>query len=523
MSGQKISLPRVTYTNVPAQVAISNAPQRVLMVGYQATTNAADGTLVENISNDNSHRNQFGNSMLTQMIDAYKEMNGETAIDVIPLAPPSGAGSAEKVYRLTVAGTATDTGEIEINPETLRTRVRVSVTKDMTAAQVAAAINTQFGISASRSLLTSTVDGTDDTLVNLTAATAGAFTDKIGIKLSVDVPGITVTLSSPASGTGTTDLTGVLDVIGSQRYQTIVWPFPDDTDEVVNLLTTRWNVSNDVLDGVVFSCDQDTLANHLTYLATTNDLVYTYLANGLVDETNRKGGDILSNPWVISSTVCAIRALRLTEDALLTLFLTTIAAKDQFGGPALASLPYFNTLLPFMKPMEKSIGFTDTEVLQLNEAGGMVIGNNQSQTNVIIGEAITTYKTDPAGNPDPTYHFLNSVDQASVAREYFYNNTKKRFAQSRLTNGAVKNGRDMANVQVIRSFLIGLYADLASDDYVIVQDGPDYVQFFKDNLNVELDLVEGKVTVSAKLCYMSQARQWIGTLEYSFDIEGQAA
>jgi len=32
--------------------------------------------------------------------------------------------------------------------------------------------------------------------------------------------------------------------------------------------------------------------------------------------------------------------------------------------------------------------------------------------------------------------------------------------------------------------------------------------------------VAGKVTISAKICYMSQARQWIGTLEYSFDVEG---
>ena len=517
MSGQNISLPRVTYTNVPAQVAISNAPQRVLLVGYQQAAGGQAGQLVSNISNDNSHRAAFGRSMLTQMIDAYKEHNQETVVDVIPLAPPSGT---QAVYTLTVTGTATDAGEIEINPESARNRVRVSVASGSTATQIAAAIQAAYAAKMTSGLLDAAVDDTDDNIVNLTAVSAGDFANDIGMKLTVNVAGVTVALAQETQGGGAVDTTGVLDVIGNQRYQTIVWPFPDDLDEVINLLDSRFNVENDVLDGVSISVHLDTLANNLSHVNPLNSESHVCIANALISEPARTGGGILENPWVIGSAFGALRALRLTEDALLTQYLTTVAARDQFGGPALASLPYFNTSLPLFKVMETGLGYTDQEVQQLNAAGAMVIGNNQARNGVIIGEAITSYKTDVAGNPDPTFHFLNSVDQASVAREYMYNNTKKRFAQSRLTKGAVIDGRDMANEQVIRSFLVGLYGDLAGPDFVIVQDGPEFIQFFKDNLKVELDLVNGKVTVDAKICYMSQARQWIGTLQYTFDIEG---
>lgn len=513
MSGQKLSLPRVTYTNVPAQIKVSNAPHKVLIVGLQEKdTNT--GKLFRNIGNDGSHKILFGRSPLTQMIDTFKLNNQVTEVDVIPLFE-SGNGKSVSTFALGLTGQATDKGSITLYVEASRKAFTVQVAKDDTAGSIAEALNKEFNDNRGDCLFGTTLT---DSTITFTSTMVGIDSSYMGIAYDLDCAGITATLvHTPGDGEAT--LGGCLDVIGDTRYQTLIWQF-SNTTVATDLFDGRWNVENDVRDGMIINCTQDTLQEHLKYLNGVNHISLVRICNGVIDTEQKKGGTIFENPWNLAAHFGSIRALRLTESALLTQFLTSIAARDQFGGPALGSLPYFNTLLPHVPPMEKGIGFSASEVKQLTDVGGTVIGNNQSQTGVIMGEAVTPYKYDNAGNPDPTYHFLNSVDEQSIAREYFYVNTKKRFAQSRLTKGAVLPDRDMANVEVIRAFLIGLYGDLAGEDFVIVQAGAEYVQYFKDNLKVELDLVKGRVQISMIVCFMSQAREWFGVIEYGFDIEG---
>ena len=77
----------------------------------------------------------------------------------------------------------------------------------------------------------------------------------------------------------------------------------------------------------------------------------------------------------------------------------------------------------------------------------------------------------------------------------------------------------MANEGVIRSFLIGCYKTLSGPDYVITQAGAEFVEYFDDNLNIKLDLVEGKITIFMKCCFVTQARTFIGTIEFAFNID----
>ena len=129
---------------------------------------------------------------------------------------------------------------------------------------------------------------------------------------------------------------------------------------------------------------------------------------------------------------------------------------------------------------------------------------------------MTTFKTDSGGNPDPTFQFLNYVDTSSNIREYFVNNYRSRFAQTRLTEGAVSRGRDMANSTVIRAFTERLYQDLAGADFVLVQDGEDAFVFFKDNLVITLDLSLGKVTITMLTPIVTQLRVIVATIKIAF-------
>jgi hypothetical protein len=144
------------------------------------------------------------------------------------------------------------------------------------------------------------------------------------------------------------------------------------------------------------------------------------------------------------------------------------------------------------------------------------MGENAGGNGALVGEVLTTYKTDPASIPDPTFQFLNYVDTSSNIREYFFNNYKARFAQSRLTEGAVTRGRDMANSAVIRAYSEKLYMDLAGADFVLTQDGEDAIQFFKNNLTITLDLATGTATLTMLVPIVTQLRSIIGTIKIAF-------
>lgn len=516
MSGAAISQPDVTFNNVPAQQKISTGEQRVLIVGLMASTGTATaGALVANIGNDNSERGLFGNSQIASMIANFKKINRNTRIDAIGVAESSGGSAA--TGKITLTGTATANGEVTFYIGNKDVPIGVTFLKGDDASGMATKVKNAITAKASDLQVTASVSAG---VVTLTANQKGEQGNFVGIAFDGGAAGATVTISAMTGGTGTPDLTGVFDVIDGMRYQTVVWPWASATDEVTDLLEARWNVKNNILDGVAITCNQGTHASQLSALGSLNFKTLVFLCNGALNLANHKGGMILESPENIAAQFAGMRALRYTEGTVLTPYLTTTAGLDQYGGPGIAALPYFNTLMPHLSTLSPGTGYSAEEVEQLLAAGGSCLGNNIAGTNVICGEIVTTYKTDPAGNKDESYKFLNYVDESSIAREYFWRNIRKRFAQSRLTRGAIINGRDMTNEQTTRTYCVGLWGDLTGPNYAILQVGEDQKKYFKDNLFVTLDLVKGRITILAKLCYVTQAREFLGTLEMVFDING---
>ncbi|MCP4552342.1 MAG: hypothetical protein GY834_09940, partial [Bacteroidetes bacterium] len=132
----------------------------------------------------------------------------------------------------------------------------------------------------------------------------------------------------------------------------------------------------------------------------------------------------------------------------------------------------------------------------------------------ILGEFVTTYLTNTGGNPDTSYKFLNTVDTASVIREYFYENCRNRYAQTRLTDGDLIAGRDMANEGSIRAFFNSLYGALADD--ALVQAGTAARKDFNDNLSLTISVATGTVTFAMAPLLVSQSRAFIGTTQINF-------
>lgn len=512
----KILQPKTTVNIVNASAVVGNTEQRILIVGQKAAGgSAADGVLVEGIANGGAEDALFQrDSMLATLVRACKVRNQQVQIDAIPL-DDDGAGVAA-TSTITVVGTATEAGTLTIITGSEKNhKFDVAVADTETETTVAAAIVAAVNADLDVPVTAANVAG----VVTFTAVNKGTYGNSIPIEVRGSVAGITGTaVVGMASGATDPTLTSVFDVIADKRYQAIVWPYPSATTELTILLDARFNADGNVLDGVGFTADVDTFTNLKALGAALNSESVVIFGDQKEVETNYAGPSIVEIPMVAVAQFAGFRGLRLDSAgfSIADLVITANGPLDSFGGPALASKPYFNTPFDQLVPMQTGRGFDDSEIEDLKDNGVFVIGNNKANNTVISGEVVSTYKTDVAGNPDVTFTFLNFIDTASQAREYFFNNLRSRFAQSRLTEGDIIKGRDMANELVVRSFLKRLYQDLSGPDFVLLESGETALNFFNDNMVITLDKALGKVTIQMTVPLVTQVREIAATMKIAF-------
>jgi phage tail sheath gpL-like len=514
MTGSIVAQPRTTVNIVNASEAVQNTAQQVLIVGQKvAAGSATAGALVQNILNDNSEDTLFGqNSMIAAMIRAFKKENKITQVDAIAL-DDDGSGVAA-TGTIVIVGTATAAGTLTVTVGSEKNHTySIAVANGDTATVIGDAIEAAVLADLDNPCTAANVTGT----VTMTADNDGTVGNEIGLAISGTVAGVTHSTTAMSGGATDPTLTNIFDVVGNKRYQTIVWPWALDTSELRTFLDARFNVTNAVQDGVGITCMMDTLSNHNTRLAALNSQSLVFIVDKIEAETSYNAP--AQNEWspVKSAIMAGIRSLRLTDGASISQYVITAnGPSDSFGGAALSSKPYFNTTLPNLPLIDIGRGWNDTEIEQLFDNGGSIFGVNSAGNTAIMGEIVTTYKTDSAANPDISFKFLNYVDTVSNGREYYFNNLRARFAQSRLTTGDVIRGRDMANDLTIINFCEKLYQDLSGPDFVITQAGEDAVKFFKDNISVTLDIANGKATILMDVPIVTQLREIVATFKIVF-------
>lgn len=508
--------PNVTLNILAALTDVANTPHRVLAIGAKVGGSAVSGALQVNILNDSSENTLFGqNSMLAGEIRNYKKINKITQIDAIGLDDGAGAKASGNVV---FTGPATEDGSILVTIGSEDHEYEVIVSDTDTATVIGANLEALVNADLNAPFTATNTAGN----VAIEADNAGTEGNFIGIKYSGAVAGVTTTLTAMSGGTGSPVLTNLFDVVDGRRYQTVIWPASWDKDTIKNFLDGRFNVTNQVLDGVAVMSETDTYANLIATLTALNSQSLTMFCNAAENaDADLKGSALFEINTNISAQVGAVRALRLTQDANISRYVTSrVGALDNIGGPAIASLPYFNTPMPFLPLIPVGKGFESTEVEGIKTAGGFNIGNNVAGNATILGEVTTTYKTDSGGNPDITYKYLNTVDTLSNIREFQFNNLKAEYAQSRLTDGSLQPARAMANETKIRGSLIGYFTILGNNQYVLTQSGEGALTFYKDNLTVIVDLSTGLVTFISEVPIVTQLRTIIGSVRASFSIEG---
>lgn len=513
-----IRKPDVTLNIIPASNPASVADQKALMVCQMLPAGTATSeALIQDHPNDSSEDGLLGQtSMGAGMVREFKKYNEVSQLDILPIEDASGTqGTAV----FAISGTATDNGTLFFTLASEKNhRYQIDVLIDDTAEEIGDALDVLTAADGDAPFATSNTTGT----VTATADQDGTLCNDWDIKIEGSVAGIAVALTGWTGGATDPTLTTLLDAIANIRYQTIIWPSVFPTATLQALLDARFNVDNNVMDGRGILTILGTLAAAKAIVASLNSQNLIFEWNVTVDTATHKGAATPEMPDIISAQVGALRALRLTDEANLTQFMTTVSPRDQFGGVHMASSPYQNTQLPNL-PIADPVDVPSQEDQTEAEDNALsIVGPNQAFNRTIMSAMVTTYLTDGGGNPDESYKYLNFVDTISTIREFIVVNCKSRYAQTRLTDGDLEAGLDMANEGSIRTFLKRLYGLLAKDGLTqkgaVTVDGvaTTGVKDFMDNLIVAVSVSTGTVTITAAPLMVTQLRAILGTIQVKF-------
>lgn len=506
----KIIMPKTSYSLLGDTASVGNTAHRVLAVGQMlAAGSAPAGELQEQIGNDDSWDTLFGEeSMLAATIRAFKgtlsaPLNRYTRIDAIGL-DDNGAGNQAAGNIVFTGGPASAAGSVLVTIGSSRNNTYELVfadTDDVTAIGDALVAL----ITADTKKQASGVNTAGD--VALTAAHKGSVGNGIGIKVVGSIPGVTIAVTAMTGGSGDPVLTTLFDPVATERYQTILYPANWGFDTLTDFLDARFNTTGPLLDGVGITALVDSEANLKTAANAENSQSLVILGDNKVDDSQYKGSAILELPYESVGYFGGIRALRLTEGINISRFVVGEAGQDAFGGVHLSSRPYFNTPYPYSPVIPTGKGFSQTQIEALNDSGISVRGNNRAGNQIISGQVVTTYKTDAAANPDPSFKFLNYIDEGVAFRELTSNNFAARFPQARLTDGDLLPGIVSVNADVIRKFYIEMYALASNSTYALTRAGETNLNFFKENLEVTLDLASGKAISTMVVPILTQYRE----------------
>lgn len=505
-----ISKPDTTLNIIPASQPVSVAAQKALIVCQKlAAGTAISEDLIQDHPNDSSEDALLGQTSAgASMVREFKKLNKVSQLDILPIDDATGtAGTSICAF----SGTATEAGTITVvigSEKNHSYDVDITATQDGTA--IGATLEALVNADADAPFTAANVTGT----VTNAADQDGTLSNSWDIKVSGTVAGVTVALTGWTGGATDPTITTLLDAIANIRYQTIIWPSSFTLTTLETVLDARFNVDNNVMDGMGLQTIIGTLSSAKSDVASLNSQSLDVIWNKTVNTTTHKGAATPEFPDVISAQVGAIRALRLTDGANLTQYMTTVAPDDQFGGIHMASSPYHNTQFPNL-PIADPVDFpSQVDQAEAEDNALSIIGPNQAFNQTILSSMVTTYLTDGGGNPDISYKYVNFVDTISAIREYFVVNLKARYAQTRLTDGDLEAGKDMANEGSIRAFCGKLYDDLK--DEALTQSGRIAKKDFMDNLIVVVSVSAGTATITSAPLMVTQLRDIPGTIQVKF-------
>lgn len=516
--------PQVTLNRVSRDQRVGLEEHRNLIVGQISAAGSASAGFYADLPKTEAEIDALAgaDSHFALQARKYRRVNPYTKVDAIFLDDAGGATAATAKFLL--AGTVTSAKTLYfdlVSTQNHTYEIDFAVGDDEAAVMAKLLAKIALDTRKPFSVAKSTDASTDDTLT-ATAISKGTvgndwlirIRDKFGRPGTV--PGMTITLTGWAGGATDPTLTSILDPVANIRYHGVLWPAAYSNSVALTWIDARFNVDNDIKDGVVFQSVEDTFANVKTLASNANSASYCVITNETVDSAHWKGPYLPEAPDVVAATFLASRARRFEEGISISDLVVTNELNDQFGGIHTCTLPYFNTPMIEVEQPDDDTGYTYAEQIELEAAGVSVMGRNVKNNGVIASVMVTTYLNDDAGNEDDTWHPLNWNDTHSVVREYIVNNLRNDLDQHRQTTGTAPANYAIVNEPILRALIRGYCEDLMEEAIVVA--GRESSKYIDDNLVVVLDPANRSASVGLDFWMVSQFGKVTGTVKFSFAV-----
>lgn len=226
-----------------AAAGLGDQPYEVLVLGQKLAAAPGAVNTPTRVTSASQAASLFGaGSMIHGMVKQLIRNNRWIPIWVVAMADP-GAGAAA-AGSLDFAVTTAEAGTIPLMVGARR--VQVGVAAGDTATAIAAAT-----VSAINGLadcpISATVNGGDDTIVDLTCRHAGTIGNELDVRVNhfdgEALPGgVTVAITAMTGGTGTPDLTSAIAAVPDEQYLVWLAPYTDASvlTELETELQDRW-------------------------------------------------------------------------------------------------------------------------------------------------------------------------------------------------------------------------------------------------------------------------------------------
>lgn len=413
----------ISFNEVPGNIRVpfmyaefdnSNAVQgpslqlyRALLIGNKLSSGTEPELSPKIVTSKEQADTLFGQgSVLAQMAAKFIENNRFTELTCIALDDDGAAVKSTGSLQLAGSPSAAGTLPVWIGGK----RVAVAVTTSSTPTSIVAAL--QSAIAADGDFaVDAAVNGSDDTILDLTAKNGGEFGDEIGIRVAYadgeEVPaGLTATVTAMSGGSGNPDVSQVWGVLTDTQYILMSTPYLDSTNLTAmetELLDRFGPVRQN--DGYAVYAKRDTL-NNLSSLGDGRNSQFTSI---LLSES-------INLPWEVSSAALA-----------------EIAGAGQRDPARPFQTLGMSGVLPV--PQDERFTLEERNTLLFNGIGSMRVDDGGV---VRLERVITTYKTNVVGAPDISYLDLNTLLTLSYIRFDFRAHFLRKYPRHKLANDGTR-------------------------------------------------------------------------------------
>jgi hypothetical protein len=315
-------------------------------------------------------------------------------------------------------------------------------------------------------------------------------------------------------------LVDLFDLVGETRYTSVLWPdyYRDTAQFPLSFLLSRFNGDNQIVDGVVYTTQTNTLSGVIDDTASIQGQPIVFASDRQID--GLFGASVGANSTKLADVRMAFLALAIDRSRVdgadvSDLVSGALGLADYTGGAELASLPYHNIAIPDTVPSNSKWYWSEPEQRILRENNISTWGVNRANNTEISGDMLTMWKTDAMGNPNTTWTSLEDLWTSSTVREYTDSSLRTYLAKIRMTNGDVIFDRSMANEQVVENKVMAIYRELGQ--MCLCTAGGTAEKAMKKTLSVNHTPSKKMVEISATFEIISQ----VGTVSFNLRITQQ--